>query len=134
MPAFFCVVSTDNTPTFEPLGQWQGKWFGVARVEDEKEIERLRKLKKKELTEAEYTETVKKKATLQQGYRDFREVPVATPAELAAKRPPPGTEAGASATPVATPKPPTIPTATIQQPKTIPPRRKSFTVPELRNP
>jgi len=134
MPAFFCVVATDSTPTFEPLGQCQGKWYGVAQVEDEKEIERLRKLKKQEITEAEFAEAVKKKATLQQGYQDFREVPVATVAELVAKRPSSGTDAGAAATPVATSKPAAIPTATIQQPKTIPPRRKSFTVPELKNP
>lgn len=74
MPSYFAVLGLDNTPTFEPVGQWAGVWSGVAKVEDEAEAERLRKLGRKEITEQEFESELKKKALSHHQSQGLREV------------------------------------------------------------
>lgn len=72
-------MATDGSPTFEAIGQAAGAWYGVAKVEDEAEINRLAERKAKEISEEEYGEMLKKKSGLPSQLAGFREVdPTAT--------------------------------------------------------
>lgn len=118
MSTYFRVVATDATPTFEPISQWMGVWSGVAAVEDEVEIARLKKAGKAEISAEEYDAELKKKAALRSNFPDFREVmSLASPVQLAAK------SAEFAASPLAKPEVQTV--QSVTQPAPVPPRRKS---------
>lgn len=116
--SYFRVVATDGTPNFVPVSQWMGVWSGVAMVEDEKEIDRLKKLGKQEITAEQYESESKKKASLRQGFQDFREVAAGlSPASLAVAN---------GEQPQSAPSAPVQQTLeSVAQPAAVPPRRKS---------
>lgn len=120
MSVYFRVVATDATPTFEAISQWMGVWSGIAKVDDEAEIARLRKLGKPELTPAEYEAERKKKASLRPSFHEFREVMGSgSPVQLAAK----AAEVAAQQSPAPPAELPSV--QVIAQPSPVPPRRKS---------
>lgn len=112
---FFKLLATDGCKTFEPTGQWNGAWFGVAKVIEDAEIDRLTKRGCKELTEAEYDAEVKKKAAQHSSLDDFRQV-LATQVALPAA-------ANAPASNVIPAEPPKVEQVVKASP--IPSRRKS---------
>ena len=114
---YFKVVATDGCKTFEPVGQWNGMWFGVAKVVDEAEIKRLTERGCRELTEAQYEAEVKKKAMQQSSLDDYRQV-LATPVVPPVANP----QAGSSSS-VIPAEPPKV--EQVIKPAPIPARRKS---------
>lgn len=117
--SYFRVMATDATPTFEPISQWMGVWSGVAKVEDDAEISRLKKLGRAELTAEQYESESKKKASLRQGFQDYREV--ASGLSLVQ----PAVESGDQKP--AEPSQQTI--ESVTKPAPVPPRRRSQQVP-----
>jgi len=74
LPKYFRLMATSESPFFEPIAEWAGAWYGVAKVEDEKEAQRLIDLKVTELTPEQYALEVKKKAAPPNNSPDFRPV------------------------------------------------------------
>lgn len=59
---FYRLVANAASPSFDPIEQISGTWFGVARVEDEAEQTRLEALGVAPITPEEYVAELKKKA------------------------------------------------------------------------
>jgi hypothetical protein len=114
MSRYFRVIATDEVPAFEPTSQWMGVWSGVCRIEDDALAERLKAAGKTELTEAEYSEELKKKAALRSSFPEFRMTQDQPAVALAAKP-----------EPAPSPKTITIEQATSAKPV---PRRQSTAV------
>jgi succinate dehydrogenase flavin-adding protein (antitoxin of CptAB toxin-antitoxin module) len=94
-------------------------WFGVAKVVDDAEIERLTKRGCTEITEEQYNSEVKKKAAQRSALDDYRQILAVPDAQLVAK-----------AQPESSPKPPAEPPPVEQVVKAAPvPRRKSVVAP-----
>jgi hypothetical protein len=117
---YFEVMATDNTPTFEQIAYTYGSWSGVAKVEDDAEIERLVKLGKKEITAEAYETAVKKKAREHNSSENFRQVTAVLNVQPAASRQP---DSGVKAAPTPAKEPPK---EAVIQPAPVPtPRRRS---------
>jgi hypothetical protein len=71
---YFFVMASDGATNFEPTGQYNHKFFGVALVETQAEYDALKARGCRELTKQEYDEEFKKKAQLQSLLDDYRPI------------------------------------------------------------
>jgi predicted aminopeptidase len=94
---YFFVMASDGAINFQPTGQFNHKFFGVADVDSQEEYDRLKSRGCRELTKEEYDEEFKKKAQLQSLLDDFRPVMEVSRAQPAASKATPP-EQGKSAT------------------------------------
>lgn len=75
---FYRLMATDESPQFEPVGNYKGTWWGVAMVEDAAEIARLDKRGCRQISQQDYEAAVKKKLGQQDSLGTSRPVPDST--------------------------------------------------------
>jgi hypothetical protein len=84
-PKYFRVMALDGAVNFIPTGSFNGKFYGVTKVEAEEEYNRLKARGCAEISAEEYDAEAKKKALSPTSLDDFRPlvevVKIARPAE-----------------------------------------------------
>jgi hypothetical protein len=71
---YFFVMASDGANGFQPTGQYNHKFYGVADTDSKEEYDRLKLRGCRELTKEEFDEESKKKAGLQNLWDEFRPI------------------------------------------------------------
>ena len=84
---YFFVMASDGAINFQPTGQYNHKFYGVADVDSQDEYDRLKARGCREISKAEYDEEYKKKAGLQGLLDEYRPITEVRRVQLAESKP-----------------------------------------------